>query len=176
MQTESNTLVQLEFLLGPTIKDQSQVEPTPIQPPQEKPPWQEVFPELPPSEVVIFPKGTTIYRVEGRTWGSISGGDRGKVVVALELTDLVKSQPRVHPKFVTLVSTALFIEGRGDHEQLGANRIQFRASRADGLRGRAKREAWMLWRQEMLGRGCTWNNLRDAALLKIQKTSQNRNS
>ncbi len=133
--------------------------------------WRESFPEIPPEDIYIFPKGAEIYRSGGRFWGSISAGSKGKEIVAIDLTGKIRFQPKIHPFFLSLVSSSVFIEGRGDHEQVGGNYLKLRASRESGLKGSRRLEAWQSWCQEMHEQGSTWDELRDSVLLKIKKTS-----
>lgn len=133
--------------------------------------WPESFPEVPPEDIFIFPKGTEVYRGGGRPWGKISSGNRGKDVVAIDLTGKIRFQLKIHPFFLSLVSSSIFIEGRGDHEQIGGNYLKFRASRESGLKGPRRFEAWQSWCREMHKQGYAWDELRDSALSKIKKTS-----
>lgn len=131
----------------------------------------ESFLEHPPDDVYIFPQGTKIYRSEGGSWGRISSGDRGKDVVAIDLTGKIRFQPKIHPFFLSLESSSIFVTGKGKHEQVGDNYVKFRASRQSGLKEPRRTEVWQSWCREMRDRGCNWDNLRDLALLKILQTS-----
>lgn len=171
MKTEGDSLVQLTIPFGLKEVDQPHIEPVVVAIAQEKPVWQEIFPVQPPSDVCIFPKGTAIYRVGGKMWGTISLGSQGAEVVAIDLTGKIRYQPKIHPFFLSLVSSAVFIEGRGDHEQVGGNLIQFRASRESGLKESRKLEAWQSWCKNMHKQGFTWDELKESALLKIRKAT-----